>query len=155
VGPFNLSAGSHVGLDADLSRILTLCCNSVAQRIPERIIEKAVKGMLPRGRLGNNLFRHLKVRRAFCLPNCDSHLARWSASHGLSFVPSALIASCARGQLYNWNCPLCFSCATRSHHADVTLQVYDGPSHPHTAQQPQDITNQINLGPKAAAAARS
>ena len=32
------------------------------QRIPERIIEKAVKGMLTRGRLGNALFRHLKVR---------------------------------------------------------------------------------------------
>ena len=31
------------------------------QRIPERIVEKAVKGMLPRGRLGNNLYRHLKV----------------------------------------------------------------------------------------------
>lgn len=32
------------------------------QRIPERIIEKAVKGMLTHGRLGNALFRHLKVR---------------------------------------------------------------------------------------------
>ena len=65
------------------------CC---VQRIPERIIEKAVTGMLPRGRLGNALFRHLKV--------------------------------------------------------------YKGASHPHTAQQPQNITPQINLGPKAAAAAR-
>lgn len=34
---------------------------SPVQRIPERIIEKAVKGMLTRGRLGNALFRHLKV----------------------------------------------------------------------------------------------
>ena len=31
------------------------------QRIPERIIEHAVKGMLPKGRLGRRLFHHLKV----------------------------------------------------------------------------------------------
>jgi large subunit ribosomal protein L13 len=30
-------------------------------RIPTRIIEKAVKGMLPKGRLGRNLFTNLKV----------------------------------------------------------------------------------------------
>ena len=33
----------------------------VRVRIPERIVEKAVKGMLPKGRLGNALFTHLKV----------------------------------------------------------------------------------------------
>ena len=31
------------------------------QRIPGRIIEKAVKGMLPKGRLGRSLFTNLKV----------------------------------------------------------------------------------------------
>jgi len=31
------------------------------QRIPSRIIEKAVKGMLPKSRLGRNLFTNLKV----------------------------------------------------------------------------------------------
>ena len=31
------------------------------QEHPTRIIEKAVKGMLPRNRLGRKLFRHLKV----------------------------------------------------------------------------------------------
>lgn len=31
------------------------------QRIPNRIIEKAVKGMLPKGRLGRDLFNNLKV----------------------------------------------------------------------------------------------
>lgn len=31
------------------------------QRIPERIIEHAVRGMLPKGRLGRRLFTHLKV----------------------------------------------------------------------------------------------
>lgn len=30
-------------------------------RIPERIVEKAVKGMLPKGPLGREMFRHLKV----------------------------------------------------------------------------------------------
>ena len=30
-------------------------------RIPSRIIEKSVKGMLPKGRLGRDLFTHLKV----------------------------------------------------------------------------------------------
>jgi large subunit ribosomal protein L13 len=30
-------------------------------RIPERIVEKAVKGMLPKGALGRTLFTHLKV----------------------------------------------------------------------------------------------
>jgi large subunit ribosomal protein L13 len=31
------------------------------KRLPERIIERAVKGMLPKGRLGSVLFTHLKV----------------------------------------------------------------------------------------------
>lgn len=30
-------------------------------RIPERVVEKAVRGMLPSGKLGNELFRQLKV----------------------------------------------------------------------------------------------
>ena len=34
------------------------CC---MQRLPERIVEKAVKGMLPSGRIGRHLFTHLKV----------------------------------------------------------------------------------------------
>lgn len=38
-------------------------------RIPERIIEKAVKGMLTRGRLGNALFRHLKVYKGSSHPH--------------------------------------------------------------------------------------
>ena len=31
------------------------------QRIPERPLEAAIKGMLPKGRLGRKLFTHLKV----------------------------------------------------------------------------------------------
>jgi large subunit ribosomal protein L13 len=51
-------------------------------RIPERIVEKAVKGMLPKGRLGRTLFTHMKV--------------------------------------------------------------FEGDDHPHAAQQPMDITSQID-----------
>lgn len=58
------------------------------QRIPERIVEKAVRGMLPSGRIGNTLFNQLKVVK--------------------------------------------------------------GPSHPHSAQGPVDITYKINQKPQDA-----
>jgi len=35
--------------------------NSLQARIPERIVEKAIQGMLPHTRLGRQLFRKLKV----------------------------------------------------------------------------------------------
>jgi large subunit ribosomal protein L13 len=35
--------------------------NQLQQRIPERIIEKAVRGMLPKGSLGRDIRLHLKV----------------------------------------------------------------------------------------------
>lgn len=35
--------------------------NQLQRRIPERIIEEAVKGMLPKNRLGRQLFKKLKV----------------------------------------------------------------------------------------------
>jgi large subunit ribosomal protein L13 len=38
-------------------------------RIPERIIEKAVRGMLPNGRLGNSLYTHLKVYKGASHPH--------------------------------------------------------------------------------------
>ena len=47
-----------------LLSLLDLVCSQMAcavQRIPERILEKAIKGMLPKGRLGHRLFTHLKV----------------------------------------------------------------------------------------------
>ena len=34
---------------------------SLKERLPERIIEKAVKGMLPKGPLGRTMFKRLKV----------------------------------------------------------------------------------------------
>jgi large subunit ribosomal protein L13 len=41
--------------------------NDLQERIPERILEKAVKGMLPKGPLGRELFKNLKVYKE------DSH----------------------------------------------------------------------------------
>lgn len=38
-------------------------------RIPERIIEKAVKGMLPKGALGRNMYRKLKVYKGSLHPH--------------------------------------------------------------------------------------
>ncbi|EPS65691.1 hypothetical protein M569_09085, partial [Genlisea aurea] len=35
--------------------------DQLQSRIPERIVEHAVRGMLPKGRLGRSLFNHLKV----------------------------------------------------------------------------------------------
>lgn len=49
---------SHSGRPGG-SRIETF--KELNQRIPERIIEKAVKGMLPKGRLGRTMFKRLKV----------------------------------------------------------------------------------------------
>ncbi len=37
--------------------------NSLKERLPERIVEKAIKGMLPHNALGRQLFRKLKVYR--------------------------------------------------------------------------------------------
>ena len=37
--------------------------NSLQERIPERIVEQAIKGMLPHTSLGRQLFRKLKVYR--------------------------------------------------------------------------------------------
>jgi len=35
--------------------------NELQQRIPNRILEKAIKGMLPKGRLGRALFTQIKI----------------------------------------------------------------------------------------------
>lgn len=59
--------------------------NQLQARLPERIVEKAVQGMLPKGRLGRDIRLHLKV--------------------------------------------------------------YKGTAHPHEAQQPLDITAEINARP--------
>ena len=35
--------------------------DELQKRIPNRIIEKAIKGMLPKGRLGRDLFTQIKI----------------------------------------------------------------------------------------------
>ena len=39
------------------------------QRLPERILEKCVKGMLPKGRIASPLFHHLKVYKGTAHPH--------------------------------------------------------------------------------------
>lgn len=46
-----------------------ICFCSFLQRIPERIIEHAVKGMLPKGRLGRDIRLHLKVYKGASHPH--------------------------------------------------------------------------------------
>ncbi len=48
--------------------------DSLQQRLPERIIEKAVKGMLPHNSLGRQLFRKLKVYRGAEHPHAAQKL---------------------------------------------------------------------------------
>ena len=43
--------------------------NSLQARIPERIVEHAIKGMLPHNSLGRQLFRKLKVYRGSAHPH--------------------------------------------------------------------------------------
>jgi hypothetical protein len=47
------------------------CCLSYSalQRLPERILEKCVKGMLPKGRIASPLFQHLKVYKGSSHPH--------------------------------------------------------------------------------------
>jgi len=52
---------SHSGRPGG-SKVETL--NSLRNRLPERIIEKAVKGMLPKGALGRSMFKRLKVYKS-------------------------------------------------------------------------------------------
>ena len=42
---------------------------SLRERLPERIIEKAVKGMLPKGPLGRRMFKRLKVYKGLTHPH--------------------------------------------------------------------------------------
>lgn len=49
--------------------MLPLSSPPLLQRIPERIIEKAVKGMLPKGALGRDIRLHLKVYKGTAHPH--------------------------------------------------------------------------------------
>ncbi len=48
--------------------------SSLQERIPERIVEKAIKGMLPHNALGRQLFRKLKVYRGSEHPHAAQQL---------------------------------------------------------------------------------
>lgn len=58
-------------------------------RIPERIVEKAVRGMLPKGRLGNSLFTHLKVYKGASHPHQAQRPADITAQ--ISIKPSEAV----------------------------------------------------------------
>ena len=58
---------------------------SLQERIPERIIEKAIKGMLPHNALGRQLFRKLKVYKGSNHP----HVAQNPKLLKLNFTSSA------------------------------------------------------------------
>ena len=45
------------------------CLPARLQRLPERILEKCVKGMLPKGRIASPLFQHLKVYKGSSHPH--------------------------------------------------------------------------------------
>lgn len=62
----------------------------IRQRVPERIVEKAVKGMLPKGRLGNKLFTHMKVYKGTAHPH-EAQLPRDVTSE-ISKKPSEIAA---------------------------------------------------------------
>jgi hypothetical protein len=81
--------------------------------------------MLPSGRIGRHLFTHLKV----CSPV-------WPLGMHACMHAKVGMGTCfgAPGK-----------CSLRqSSSSCYDAQVYKGPSHPHSAQQPQDITYKIN-----------
>jgi len=63
---------------------------SLQQRIPERIVEKAVKGMLPKNSYGRELFRHLKVYKGTEHPH-ESQQPAALAFTGLTVTPDSQI----------------------------------------------------------------
>ena len=62
--------------------IKSITAEELLQRYPHRIIEKAVKGMLPRGALGHNIIKKLKVYSGAEHP----HGAQTPASYELRHV---------------------------------------------------------------------
>ena len=105
-------------------------------RIPERIIEKAVKGMLPKGRLGRTLFTHMKVR--------ERERERDSRSHCALCVLGCVLSR-ERRRALNRTTTARLVCFTNAQVLWLDpWQVIAGPEHPHSAQQPVDITSQID-----------
>ena len=77
--------------------------NELQARIPERIVEKAIVGMLPKNSHGRNLFRHLKVQRLIRIPSpklrTDCLVEEGSESQHIAafarlFIPTARSLQC-------------------------------------------------------------
>lgn len=66
------------------------CARARPQRLPERIIERAVKGMLPKGRLGRDIRLHLKVYKGAEHPHAAQNPTDLTAA--ISAKPSAAVA---------------------------------------------------------------
>ena len=64
--------------------------DSLQARIPERIVEKAVKGMLPKNSYGRELFRHLKVYKGTEHPHESQQPAPLTFT-GLTVTPDSQI----------------------------------------------------------------
>jgi len=63
-------------------------------RIPERIVEKAVKGMLPKNSHGRELFRHLKVYKGMSHPH-DAQQPEPLTFGGLTSAPDSKVLNLA------------------------------------------------------------
>lgn len=147
------------------------------QRLPERILEKCVKGMLPKGRIASPLFNHLKVCGYWCaLAGAVGVLG--CAEHGAGAlpypctlqpasdvpVPSAWPqphpSACLKPQPFACNPVPCTPTPSPPHSPPASNhpppsparspQVYKGAAHPHEAQRPIDITSRISKKPSEA-----
>lgn len=93
-------------------------------RIPERIVEKAIVGMLPKNSYGREMFRNLKARtpspplRGNC-PQGSRDRAHRDSGHRSSMI-----------------FPPCTFIPPPPHHV---VQVYKGAEHPHDAQSPEPL----------------
>lgn len=124
---------------------LAECCVPDVPASARAAHEQAVKGMLPKGRLGRHLFTHMKVGSAAagelavhnlgCEPCVGATVGASSSTPHKSTEQRASLSPC-----------LC---------VHPCLKVFKGTEHPHVAQQPVDITNRISKKPAEIAAAES
>jgi large subunit ribosomal protein L13 len=66
---------SHSGYPGGLKRVSYAV---LLEKMPERVIEKAIKGMLPKNALGAQMFRKLKVYRAETHPHQAQKPEAWA-----------------------------------------------------------------------------
>jgi large subunit ribosomal protein L13 len=66
---------SHSGYPGGLKRVSYAI---LLEKMPERVIEKAIKGMLPKNALGAQMFRKLKVYRAEAHPHQAQKPEAWT-----------------------------------------------------------------------------